>query len=410
MTDPRTWASPESSMPPDRPVVPMALPMDSDEPIGREIPLRPLGTSEILDGAIATIRRSPRASLGISLILTSVVQGGLTVAEYFIFGVQARSEVTPEVLAQSLGLRFITFVIGLLLTAYVVLLLAGLLGPVMGRTVHPGDVQISYGQAWRDARPALPRLAGAATIVMLAVILAIGLPLAPLILAVILNAPPAVGIIAGVLGVPTAFVLMVTAYVWFALATPVVVLERRGVFAALRRARQLVRGRWWRTLGVLLLALLITAFAGLIVLPIPFAVAESLLLSTSHDPNGWVQLLVVALGGVGRIIAGTLTNPFNAGVIALLYADHRMRREGFDLELGIDADKDADPLTAWLPGPLTAAASEPQPKTPAPPIRPLVMPMPYPPPYQQGPQGPYPQGPNHYGTYLRPPNHQGGQR
>ena len=389
-------------MPPNRLPAPIPSSSDADEPLAREIPLRPLGISEILDGAIATIRRSPRASLGISLILTSVVQGGLTVAEYFIFGVQARSEVTPAVLAQSLGLRFLTFVIGLLLTANVVLLLTGLLAPVVGRTIYPGGVRISGGQAWRDARPGLLRLAGTATTIMLGVILAVGLPLTPLVLAAVFNAPPAVGIIAGVLGVPAAFVAMVAVYVWFALATPVAVLERRSVFAALRRARQLVRGRWWRTLGILLLALVITAFAGLLVLPIPFAVAESLLLSGNRDPSGWVRVLVVALSGVGRIVAGTLTNPFNAGVIALLYVDHRMRREGFDLELGMDTDKGADPLAVWLPGPLTAAASEHQPKTPGPPARPLMMPAQ---PFQQ-PPAPLPvylPGPNAFGTYLRPP-------
>jgi hypothetical protein len=40
-------------------------------------------------------------------------------------------------------------------------------------------------------------------------------------------------------------------FTWFALAPPVVEIEGRGVRAALRRSRQLVRGRFWTVLGVL---------------------------------------------------------------------------------------------------------------------------------------------------------------
>jgi hypothetical protein len=49
-------------------------------------------------------------------------------------------------------------------------------------------------------------------------------------------------------------------------------------------------------------------------------------------------------------------------VIAMLYADRRMRREAFDLELQMDPPEDL--VAAWLPGPLTAAGSGPQPKMP----------------------------------------------
>lgn len=43
----------------------------------------------------------------------------------------------------------------------------------------------------------------------------------------------------------------VVLYVWFALAGPVVEIERPGVLAAFRRSRRLVRGRFWLVLAVL---------------------------------------------------------------------------------------------------------------------------------------------------------------
>jgi hypothetical protein len=97
-------------------------------------------------------------------------------------------------------------------------------------------------------------------------------------------------------------------------------------------------------------------------LPMPFGVVQQIVLALRPEPNGWTLAGLVALGAIGRIIAGTLVNPFNAGVLAILYADRRMRREAFDLELRLDPP--ADPLAAWLPGPLTAAGSGPQPPVP----------------------------------------------
>jgi hypothetical protein len=378
VTDPHTWVVPGSGTPSsDRtapsPAEPAQATADDGE-LEMEIPLRPLGVSEILDGAVTYIRRNPRATLGMSAILTSVIEIIVTVAEYFLIGKQARTEATPAALARSLGGAFITFSAGSLLTAYVVLLLSGLLAPVMARTLLGRPT--SFGGLWRIVRPRVPRLLGAATLVMVIVFLTVAVPFAPMIAAVAGNAPDSVQAVTWIIGVPLALVLMVSGYVWFALAPPILVLERRGVIASLRRSAEAVRGRWWRTFGVLFLSLVITLLAGTFVLPTPFAIAQRIVLSIDSNPSGWALVGLVALGAVGRIIAGTLVNPFNACVIAMVYADRRMRREAFDLELQMDSPD--DPVAAWLPGPLTAAGSGPQPKVPR---GPLVMPPGTPPTY-----------------------------
>jgi hypothetical protein len=353
-------------------VAPPPEPPAADDTFESEIPLRPLGVSELLDGAIAYVRRNPRATLGLSAILTSIVQLAVTVVQYIALGGRIRTDVqTPAELTRALGPASMTSLVGLVLTAYVVLLLSGLLAPIMGRTLLGRAT--SFGQACKHGRSAKGRLIGTATAVLLIVLVAMALPLAPLVTAIVVHAPTTVQALAAVLGVPVAVVLMVVGYVWFALATPIAVLERRGVRAALRRSAEIVRGRWWRMTGVLTLALVITMFVELIVLPVPFAVAQQIILAFDKEPHGWLLVAVIAVGAVGRIIAGTLVNPFNAGVIALMYADRRMRREAFDLELQLEPSD--DPMDAWLPGPLTAAGSGPQPKTPR---RPLVAPPPPP--------------------------------
>jgi len=364
LTDPRPWAMPGSDEPAadaSAAPVPPAPETPADE-VEREaeIPLRPLGVSEILDGAVTSIRRNPRATLGMSAILTCVVEVIVTVAQYFFIGSQARNELTPGVLARSVGWAFVTVSAGLLLTAFIVVLLSGLLAPVMARTLLGRPT--SFARAWAIARPSLPRLLGVSSSLIGIVILAVAVPFAPLAAAVAADAPTGVQAIAWIFAVPISFVLMVSGYVWFALAAPILIMEQRGVMASLRRSAEIVRGRWWRTFGVLVLSQVIAVLAGFLVLPMPFAVVEQIVLGFNSEPTGWVLVALVAIGAIGRSVAGTLANPFNAGVIAILYADRRMRREAFDLELQM-APPD-DPQAAWLPGPLTAAGSGPQPEIP----------------------------------------------
>jgi hypothetical protein len=363
---------------------PGASPADQAEPrLETEIPLRPLGVSEILDGAVTYIRRNPRATLGMSAVLTTVVEVVVTLAQYFLIGSQVRTGLTPGAVDRSVGWAFVIAACSLLLTAYAVLLLAGALAPIMARTLMGRPTSLAH--AWRVVRPCLGRLFGAATTVVAAVFLALAIPLIPMIAAVAAAAPVGVQAVTWILGAPLAFVAMVMAYIWLAFSTPILVMERRGVIASLRRSAEMVRGRWWRTFGVLFLALVITVLAEFVVIPGPFTVVVEIVANVHPNPSGGLLVALLAVSAVGRIVAGTLVNPFNAGVIAIVYADRRMRREAFDLELQMGTPPE-DPLTAWLPGPLTVAGSGPQPKvrrTNAPWTAPAPPPPPPPPGWPQ---------------------------
>jgi hypothetical protein len=384
MTDGPAWVAPGSphgdpARPHGDPARPRhhPAPPDGDAPgadrtelLGGDIPLRPLGVAEILDGAIVTIRHNPRGVLGLSLTVTTAVQVLQSLVTYFLIGDSARDEVTPVPIMRSLGTQLTVSLLGLLLSAYAVLLLAGMLGPAMGRTLL--GLPTSPGRVWRDARPGLRRLVGVATLIMAISVAAAALPVVPLIvLAAGAATPAAAGVIAGVVGIPLGLVLMVWLYVLFVLAAPAVVMERQRVTASLGRARRLVGGRWWRVCGILLLTLLITIFMGFFALRVPFVVAEFVFFG--DELSRTEVFLQLALDTAGRIVSWTLTIPFDAGVIALVYADRRMRREGFDLELQTrdeTAPRPAGFLDLWRPPPPAAPApglTAAPPPAPAPP-------------------------------------------
>jgi MFS family permease len=323
--------------------------------LGGDIPLRPLGAAEILDGAISIIRHNPRGVLGLSLVVTTVVQVVLSLATYLLVG-DTDATATPDSIARSLGTEFTLSLFGLLMSAYAVLLLAGMLGPTMGRTLF--GLPSSLRQMWRDARPRLFRLIGVATLAMTISALALILPIAPFVALASTDGPVALSVTLGIVGGPLGLCLMIWLYVLFALAPPTVVIERRGIFSSLARARRLVRGKWWRTCGILLLTLLITIFMGFFALRTPFLIAALVLFGA--DPTGSEVVFQLALDTAGRIVSWTLTTPFDAGVIALLYVDRRMRREGFDLDLQTRDEAEVRPddfLDLWRPISVTTSTA-----------------------------------------------------
>src|SRR6266487_2307069 len=189
------------------------------------IPLRPLGVGEILDGAFTSIRRNPRATLGIAALL-------LTAA------------------------AVITTTLSLVLAHYV--------GTVTLPT--PGQ-QLTDAQAkdllTRMGEVLAPTAGVSIFLAFIVDMVLAGLPL--------LHAPGAlIGGLAA-LGAIAGIVLTIWFAIMFRMTGPAVVLEREGPVRALKRSWRLVRGSFWRVLGISLLAgLIVVVTAG--VLQIPFSV------------------------------------------------------------------------------------------------------------------------------------------
>jgi hypothetical protein len=116
----------------------------------------------------------------------------------------------------------------------------------------------------------------------------------------------AIGIVLGlVLLIVPGLVLMT----WWAVIVPTIVLENRRAGESFSRSRELVRGYGWGVFGVIVLVLLL--FIG-------FQIVLGLVLTPLAD---WLQSFV------SQIVSGTLTSPFVAVVLTLLYFRLRAAKE-----------------------------------------------------------------------------------
>ncbi|HWG60115.1 MAG TPA: glycerophosphoryl diester phosphodiesterase membrane domain-containing protein, partial [Streptosporangiaceae bacterium] len=348
------------------------------------IPLRPLGLGEILDGAFSSIRRNPKATLGVAAILMTItgvisavvsqvwlnLQGGVTLPRQgqVVTATQA-GHIFRQVLINVLPPALISLVLAFL----VQVVLSGVLTAVIGRSVL--GQQISPRQAWSLAGPRLLRLLLATVLTVLAVLspsIVLGLVLWLCSLA---SAPVGVYVAVGVPGFFAAIAATAWLFTMFSLAAPAVILEGETPARAMGRSWRLVRRSFWRVFGILLLTAIIVGVAGGI-LQLPFAVIAGVLGNAASGRG--LGLLATIISVIGGIAAGTLTRPVAAGVTVLLYVDMRMRKEGLDLALrsatesGFTGEEFASVWRppsghSYPPGPPVPAPGTPPPAAGAPP-------------------------------------------
>lgn len=120
------------------------------------------------------------------------------------------------------------------------------------------------------------------------------------------------GLLAGI-GIVVGLVLLIVPglvlMTWWAVIIPVIVLEHRSAGESFTRSRELVRGYGWGVFGVILLALLLLVGASIVL---------SIILSPLAD---WLQ------GFISQIVTGTLTAPFIAVFLTVLYFRLRQVKE-----------------------------------------------------------------------------------
>jgi hypothetical protein len=328
------------------------------------IPLRPLGVGEILDGAFTSIRRNPRATLGLAailLIMSTVVTTVFSVILVHYLGTitlpspgQQLTSGQESHLLHRLLVVFVPIVaVNAVLGFIVHTVLTGLLTMVIGRGVL--GQQITPGEAWRLARPRLLPLLGTTLLVLLVIL---GVWVVYALFLAILAAAGAAGTGAGtvaLLGAIAAAVLTIWFGIMLVTSGSVTVLERERPARALARSWRLVRGSFWRVFGITVLAAIIVAVT-FEVLQIPF----NLIASTAGGGGSLLagsggSVTGAFIGAVGQVVAGAVVLPISAGVAVLLYVDLRMRREGLDLVLQTAAASGGVPAgdefaSLWRPG------------------------------------------------------------
>ncbi|MGI5197580.1 hypothetical protein ACQEVY_28785 [Streptomyces sp. CA-288835] len=304
------------------------------------IPLRPLGVGEILDGAVSTMRTHWRTVLGISLTVAVFTEILVVLLQGFVLDDAASSDTLND---PSASVGELTRALGDTLLGSSVIVLVSLLGTIVATalltTVTSRAVlgkSVTTAEAWRDARPQLPKLFGLTFLLPLIGVAVVAIGTLPG--ALIAYAGGGDGAVAlAVLGGMAAGIVAIWLMVRFSLASPALMLEKQSIWKSVGRSAKLVRGSWWRVFGIQLLATIIAnVVASIIVIPFTFLAAalsgdgvNGLFTSGTAD-LGWTFLIV---SGIGAVIGSMLTFPITAGVAVLLYIDQRIRREALDLDL-----------------------------------------------------------------------------
>lgn len=299
------------------------------------MPLRPLTLSDMFNGAFAYMRANPKATLGLTTIV--VVAAQVLALILSLWPLALSGDVEQAIDSAATGATMFETGAGLaslvssfaaaVATALSTILLSGLLTVVIGRAIFGANITIA--EAWHRLKPRLWALLGFTVLEAIGAVVLIGVVVAIVAAVGVFGNGWAAFAVAVPLGLGLVAVLV---YVGTMLAfTPAaIVLERRDIVSAVRRSFALIRGDFWRVLGIRLLAVLVAQLvAGAVA--IPFSFGGQVLLSTGGSVSAaMVALVIIAVGGaIGQIITG----PFNAGIVVLQYTDRRIRAEAFDLVL-----------------------------------------------------------------------------
>ncbi|QIK82882.1 glycerophosphoryl diester phosphodiesterase membrane domain-containing protein [Sanguibacter sp. HDW7] len=314
------------------------------------IPLRPLGLGEIFDGSFGAIRTNPRVMVGLTTLVVTIaavvgILGQMLLAEIFpqVFGSGLASlfgdELAAEDLAdaQSFLDSFVTMLLLLpIMTLVVTPVMTGMLTVSVSRSVL--GRKASIGEIWAATRPAIWRLIGLTFFLGLAATIVSGGVIAASFLALSrISDLDGGGLAFGVL-VVLLIVALFVALVWFTVRTmliaPCIVLERLPIGAAIVRGWGLTRGGFWRLFGIYLLAQIAVSIVAQIV-AIPLGIVAGLLAVVA--PAG---LMMTGITMLTTIVSYVVTITFMSALLALLYIDVRMRREGLDVELAAAAARE----------------------------------------------------------------------
>ena len=311
------------------------------------IPLRPLSIGDIYQGAFAAIKTNARTMFGFTAALLGVVIVISIATNYAIINL-----VLPNYLSSdspysaaftSLSGSF-SQLGGTLLQALATVLLSGLIVVAVSRSVL-GRVASSK-EVWERTKSKFLPLIGLNIItgIISGLMVIIGIVAFFVLLASVASTAETETELWQGMGIALVgiFILIVAGVVVssylsikFSVASPAMVLENLGVFAAIGRSWSLTRKNFWRLLGINILTTIITSMVAGVFGGIASALSVIFVVAGSSSPEDAITSINTAyiLTMVMSSIAQLLILPFTSSVNALLYIDLRMRKEGLDVEL-----------------------------------------------------------------------------
>lgn len=313
-----------------------------------ESPLRPWLPVDLLDNAARTISENKAVMLGLPVvagIALSAVQLGLTQLV-----VPGGLDILAGTGTPAAGLSTVVmYAVNTALFSVASSVLSGIVAFAAVRSQL--GARVGARELLRMIRPVIPALTGVAAIQSLTLMLMFGGWLTVAFGSA--SDPEATGSSDALIGI--GFLLMLVGFVVFVifgirltLAGTVVLMEGRkapptglyvparvGVFGAILRSWRLVRGKFWRVLGILL-------FGGVVVWIVSQALQFGIALLTivlvfwtqSGNPAGEVVAIATGIAtAISMLLVVIASLAFLSAVQALVYLDLRVRREGLDLWL-----------------------------------------------------------------------------
>lgn len=311
------------------------------------IPLRPLSIGDIYQGAFAAIKTNARTMFGFTAALLGVVLVISIATNYAIINLVLPNYLSPNspyaTAFTSLSGSF-SQLGGTLLQNLATVLLSGLIVVAVSRSVL-GRVASSK-EVWERTKSKFLPLIGLniITSIISGLMMIIGIVVFFVLLASVASTAKTDREFLQDLGVSLVGLLilmvisaLVSSYlsIKFSVASPAMVLENLGVFAAIGRSWSLTRGNFWRLFGINILTAIITSMVAGIFVGIADALGAIFIVVGSSSPEDVIASLntTYILIMVMSTIAQLLILPFTSSVNALLYIDLRMRKEGLDVEL-----------------------------------------------------------------------------
>jgi hypothetical protein len=284
-----------------------------------KIALRPLTFGEVLDTAFNLFKRNFKTAVAVSAVimiplalLGGAASAGLAPTD---LAVLEDPDPAPEAVLGLMGGLLGAASIGALIQSFGSLLVQAATTRLYAESYRGGT--LAMGDALRYGLRRLPAMLGLTIVSAVATFVGLILCIAP----------------------------GVWLYTAWSAAPAALIAEDTRPLEALRRSFQLVKGNWWRTFGLLVVAnILVSVIVALITTPLQFAIGLGVGMSDPTAPFSGGYL------AANTIISGVITAatvPFLAAVIVAIYFDLRVRKEGYDLERLI-ADLGEPPGTsAW---------------------------------------------------------------
>ncbi len=333
------------------------------------VPLRPMDVGTILAAPYQLLRRNPRPTFGMSLLL----QGSVLLLTIIVVSVAAffslsridfatGSGASDEIVAGSIGMILLSSLIPLALSLVATAIMQGIIVLEVARQ-SLGE-KLRFHQLWALARGRILALVGyslALTAVLLvAVAIVIGL-------AAGLSVLGSAGALAGVALALLLGAALVVLGAWIgtklAFVPSILMLERLSVRESIARSWRLSTGAFWKILGILLLvAVILNVVSSIAGAPLQFvAVLLPALVAPTGDETALIALFVAVtvVSLVLTIVVSAVILVVQSATTALLYLDQRIRKEGLDLDLAryVEARQSggaaglADPYAARTPAP-----------------------------------------------------------